>query len=156
MLNMALVAAIFLGSAYFVDALGARIAAWIIDVQIQKAAIWGWALLLSLPFLIAAYRKLKAFSMLLAEIAVKPEFAGAYADSTPRAIAERIPILASACIILLIFALSSSILQRGKLLIVVLLGASGLVLLLRCLLIVLHARLQIALIKTLDEPPDEK
>jgi CPA2 family monovalent cation:H+ antiporter-2 len=33
-------------------------------------------LLLSLPFLIAAYRKLKALSMLLAEMGVKPEMAG--------------------------------------------------------------------------------
>jgi CPA2 family monovalent cation:H+ antiporter-2 len=36
----------------------------------------GAALLLSLPFLIAAYRKLKALSMLLAEMGVKPEMAG--------------------------------------------------------------------------------
>lgn len=154
-LNLALVAAIFLVSAYFVDALGARIAAWIPDVQIQKAAIWGLALLLSLPFLIAAYRKLQAFSMLLAEITVKPEFAGAYTASTRRAIAELIPVLAIAGIMLLIFALSSSILPQGNLLILVLLGATGLVLLLRRRLIVLHARLQIALIRTLDEAPDK-
>jgi CPA2 family monovalent cation:H+ antiporter-2 len=156
MVNLALVAAVFLVSAYFVDALGARMAAWIADAQIQKAVIWGAALLLSLPFLVAAYRKLQAFSMLLAEIGVKPEFAGAYTRSTRRVISELIPVLAIAGIRLLIFALSSSILPPRNLLIVVLLGAAGLVVLLRRRLVVLHSRLQIALIETLDEKPDDK
>jgi CPA2 family monovalent cation:H+ antiporter-2 len=156
MVNLALVAAIFLISAYFVDVLAALISDWIPDVQIQKAGIWGFALLLSLPFLIAAYRKLQAFSMLLAEVAVKPEFAGAYTRSSRRVIAELIPILAIAGIMLLIFALSSSILPPRNLLIVVLLGAAGLALLLRRRLVILHTKLQIALIETLEQKPDEK
>jgi CPA2 family monovalent cation:H+ antiporter-2 len=154
--NLALVAAIFLVSAYFVEPLGTKMAPWVPDMQIQKAAIWGAALLLSLPFLIATYRKLQAFSMLLAEVGVKPEFAGAYTDRTRRVISELIPVLAIAGIMLLIFALSSSILPPLNLLIVVLLGAAGLGLLLRRRLVVLHSRLQIALIETLHEKPDEK
>jgi CPA2 family monovalent cation:H+ antiporter-2 len=39
---------------------------------------------------------------------------------------------------------------------VVLLGAAGLVVLLRRRLVVLHSRLQIALIETLDEKPDDR
>lgn len=156
LVNLALVATIFLGGAYFVDPLGLFISAWIPDPQIQKAVIWGVALLLSLPFLIATYRKLQAFSMLLAEVGVKPEFAGAYTAATRRLISELIPVLAIAGIMLLIFALSASILPPLNLLVVVLLGAAGLVLLLRRRLVILHTKLQIALIETLHETPDEK
>jgi CPA2 family monovalent cation:H+ antiporter-2 len=156
MINLALVAGIFLVSAYFVDALSARIADWTADVQIQKALIWGAALLISLPFLVATYRKLQAFSMLLAEVGVKPEFAGAHTERTRRLISELIPVLAIAGIMLLIFALSSSILPPFNLLIVVLLGAAGLAVLLWRRLIMLHSRLQVALIETLDEMPDDK
>lgn len=156
LVNLALVATIFLGGAYFVDPLGLFISAWIPDPQIQKALIWGAALLLSLPFLIATYRKLQAFSMLLAEVGVKPEFAGAYTAATRRLISELIPVLAIAGIMLLIFALSASILPPLNLLAVVLLGAAGLVVLLRRRLVILHTKLQIALIETLHETPDDK
>jgi hypothetical protein len=40
----------------------------IIHEGLEKAVVWSGALLLALPFLIAAYRKLKALSMLLAEM----------------------------------------------------------------------------------------
>jgi len=84
--------AIFLSGSFFVDGISAQIAGWIPDAQIQKAVIWGAALVLSLPFLIATYRKLQALAMLLAEVSVNPEFAGAYTSGVRRVISEVIPV----------------------------------------------------------------
>jgi CPA2 family monovalent cation:H+ antiporter-2 len=72
LVNIALVVAIFLCGAFFVDGIGGWLSTWIGDEQVRKAVIWGGALVLSLPFLIATYRKLQALAMLLAEVSVKP------------------------------------------------------------------------------------
>lgn len=64
--NLALVIAIFLAGGYFADTLSAWMSQWVAYDGLHKALIWGGALLVSLAFLIAAYRKLKALSMLLA------------------------------------------------------------------------------------------
>jgi len=60
--NLALVIAIFFAGSFFAVRIGGYLEGWISDPSWQKALIWGGALLLSLPFLIAAYRKLKALS----------------------------------------------------------------------------------------------
>ena len=72
-----------------------------------------------------------------------------------RIISEVIPVTSIACIMLLIFALSANILPPVNLLLLVLLGVAGLLWLLWSKFVRLHARLQIALIATLDEPPEE-
>jgi CPA2 family monovalent cation:H+ antiporter-2 len=100
-----------------------------------------------LPFLIAAYRKLKALAMMLAEASVH---AGRHTESVRRIVAEIIPAASTAAMLLLISALSSSILPPVELLIAVLgMGALILVLLWRTL-VKLHSRLQIALLETLQ------
>ena len=155
LINLALVVAIFLSGSFFVDGISAQIAGWIPDAQIQKAVIWGAALVLSLPFLIATYRKLQALAMLLAEVSVNPEFAGAYTSGVRRVISEVIPVMAIVGIMLLIFVLSASMLTALNLLMFVLLGAAGLMWLLWSRFVKLHSRLQIALFETLDEAPEE-
>jgi CPA2 family monovalent cation:H+ antiporter-2 len=156
LVNFALVAAIFLAGAYFIDGIGEQLAAWIADERVQKAVVWGGALIVSLPFLIAAYRKLKALSMLLAELGVSPELAGQYTDSARRVISEVIPVASIAGILLLLSALSASILPPTGLLILVLVVAAGLVALLWRWFIKLHSRLQIALIETLENDKDKQ
>jgi CPA2 family monovalent cation:H+ antiporter-2 len=52
--NLALVIAIFFSGAYFAARMSPYLQDWISDPSWQKALIWGGALLLSLPFLIAA------------------------------------------------------------------------------------------------------
>jgi CPA2 family monovalent cation:H+ antiporter-2 len=155
LVNIALVVAIFLCGAFFVDGIGGWMSAWIGDEQVRKAVIWGGALVLSLPFLIATYRKLQALAMLLAEVGVKPEFAGAYTSGVRRVISEVIPVMSIIGIMLLIFVLSASILPPLNLLAFVLLGVAGLLWLLWSKLIKLHSRLQIALFETLDEKPED-
>ncbi|HSC82850.1 MAG TPA: cation:proton antiporter, partial [Pseudomonas sp.] len=155
LVNLALVVAIFFSGAYFADALAGYLAPWLAQANLQKALIWGAALLLSLPFLIAAYRKLKALAMLLAEMAVSPEKAGRHTVRARRVIAELIPLLALVLIMLLLMGLSASILPTGELLLVIGLVAAVVIVLLRRWLIRLHSRLQIALMETLEHSQDQ-
>ncbi|MDI3370224.1 MULTISPECIES: cation:proton antiporter [Pseudomonas] len=148
--NLALVIAIFFSGGYFAGRIGNWLSEWVSDASQQKALIWGAALLLSLPFLIAAYRKLKALSMLLAEMGVKPEMAGRHTQRVRRVIAEVIPLLSLLVIFLLLSALSASILPTSELLLVIAVVAAVVVALLWRWFIRVHTRMQIALLETLE------
>ena len=148
--NLALVVAIFFAGSFFAARIGGYLEGWISDPSWQKALIWGGALLLSLPFLIAAYRKLKALSMLLAEMGVKPEMAGRHTQRVRRVISEVIPILSLLVIFLLLSALSASILPTNELLMVIAVVAAGVAALLWRWFIRIHTRMQVALLETLD------
>ncbi|MFW9268481.1 cation:proton antiporter [Pseudomonas sp. NR3] len=148
--NLALVIAIFVSGGYFAERVSAYLQDWISDPSWQKALIWGGSLFLSLPFLIAAYRKLKALSMLLAEMGVKPEMAGRHTQRVRRVIAEVIPLLSLLVIFLLLAALSASILPTNKLLVWIAVVAIALAALLWRWFVRLHTRMQVALLETLD------
>ncbi|MDH1631424.1 cation:proton antiporter [Pseudomonas mosselii] len=152
--NLALVIAIFFSGGYFAGRIGIWLSEWVADAGQQKALIWGAALLLSLPFLIAAYRKLKALSMLLAEMGVKPEMAGRHTQRVRRVIAEVIPLLSLLVIFLLLSALSASILPTSELLLVIVVVAAVVVALLWRWLIRVHTRMQVALLETLENSRD--
>ncbi|MDI2592861.1 cation:proton antiporter [Pseudomonas sp. 681] len=152
--NLALVIAIFFSGAFFAERMSAYLQDWISDPSWQKALIWGVALLLSLPFLIAAYRKLKALSMLLAEMGVKPEMVGRHTQRVRRVIAEVIPILSLLVIFLLLAALSASILPTNKLLVLIAVVAAAVAALLWRWFIRVHTRMQVALLETLDNHKD--
>lgn len=150
--NLALVAAIFLGGGYFAGPIEAWLGLWLAQPNLHKALIWGAALLLSLPLLIAAYRRLKGLSILLAE-------SGVHSYRPPRvrrALAELIPLLTIGSFLPLLAALSSSILPPGEWLLIIGLLAAVLLALLWRWFVRLHARLHSALQETLDqhEPPE--
>ncbi|MBK5480164.1 cation:proton antiporter [Pseudomonas sp. TH21] len=152
--NLALVVAIFFAGSYFAARIGGYLEGWISDPSWQKALIWGGALLLSLPFLIAAYRKLKALSMLLAEMSVKPEMAGRHTQRVRRVIAELIPLLSLLVIFLLLAALSASILPTNKLLVLIAVVTAAVAAVLWRWFIRVHTRMQVALLETLDNHKD--
>lgn len=152
--NLALVVAIFFAGSFFAARIGGYLEGWISDPSWQKALIWGGALLLSLPFLIAAYRKLKALSMLLAEMSVKPEMAGRHTQRVRRVIAELIPILSLLVIFLLLAALSASILSTNKLLVLIAVVTAAVAAVLWRWFIRVHTRMQVALLETLDNHKD--
>lgn len=152
--NLALVVAIFFAGGFFAARIGGYLEGWISDPSWQKALIWGGALLMSLPFLIAAYRKLKALSMLLAEMSVKPEMAGRHTQRVRRVIAELIPILSLLVIFLLLAALSASILPTNKLLVLIAVVAAAVAAVLWRWFIRVHTRMQVALLETLDNHKD--
>jgi CPA2 family monovalent cation:H+ antiporter-2 len=147
--NLALVVAIFFCGGYFAERIGEYLNEWISETGQQKAWIWGAALLVSLPFLIAAYRKLKALSMLLAEMGVKPEMAGRHTERVRRVIAEVIPLLSLLVIFLLLAALSASILPTSELLLLIVVVAAVVAAVLWRWFIRVHTRMQIALLETL-------
>lgn len=151
LVNLAVVAALFLASGHALGLFNERIAVWIADERIQKTVMWALALFISLPFLIAAYRKLKALSMLLAELSVRPAVAGQYTGRARQLISEVIPVASLVGILLLIVALSASILPPTGLLVLVLIAGAGVAALLWRWFIRLHSRLQIALIETFEK-----
>jgi len=148
-INLALVMAIFFSGGYFAERIGGYMSEWIADESLQKAWICGAALLLSLPFLIAAYRKLKALSMLLAEMGVKPEMAGRHTARVRKVIAEVIPLLSLLVIFLLLAALSASILPTSELLMLIAVIAAIVAAVAWRWFIRVHTRMQIALLETL-------
>lgn len=149
--NLALVVALFFCGGYFAEQIGSYLSAWISDVGWHKALICGAALLVSLPFLIAAYRKLKALAMLLAEMGVKPEMAGRHTARVRRIIAEVIPVLALVVMFVMLAALSASILPSTELLLGIAVIAAVLVAVLWRWFVRLHTRMQVALLETLEQ-----
>ncbi|SDS41953.1 cation:proton antiporter [Pseudomonas fuscovaginae UPB0736] len=152
--NLALVVAIFFAGGFFALPIAAYLEGWVSEPSWHKALIWGGALLLSLPFLIAAYRKLKALSMLLAEMGVKADMAGRHTQRVRRVIAEVIPILSLLVIFLLLSALSASILPTNELLVLIAVVAAAVAALLWRWFIRVHTRMQVALLETLENNKD--
>ncbi|WP_287809450.1 cation:proton antiporter [Pseudomonas sp.] len=152
--NLALVMAIFFSAGYFAGPIARYMGQWVSDPRWHNALIWGAALLLSLAFLIAAYRKLKALSMLLAEMGVKPEMAGRHTARVRKVVAEVIPLVSLLVIFLLLAALSASILPTSELLILVGLVAAAVAAVLWRWFIRVHTRMQVALLETLGSNQD--
>ena len=151
LVNCALVAAVFVGGAYFVGVIGKNLPHRIMDEDIQHMLVWGGALIISLPFLIAAYRKLAALSMLLAELGTSLQ----PAQGARKFLFKLIPIASILGILLLIAMLSARILPPPHLLIVVLAIAAGISALLWKFFVRLHTRLQVALFETMEQSRDE-
>jgi CPA2 family monovalent cation:H+ antiporter-2 len=152
--NCALVAAVFLAGAYLV---GSRsMVTSIADPRIQRTVVWGAALVISLPFLIAAYRKLEALSMLLDELRMNRQASGRYQAGVRHTVFRLIPALSIVGILLLVAALSASILPPAEWMVLVLIGAGGLAALFWHPFVKLHARLQVALFRTLEEDKGDR
>ncbi len=154
LVNCAMTAAVFVAGIYVFGIVEINLATSIADEQIQKAIVWGGALLISLPFLIATYRKLKALSLLFAEITISA--GGRFAQGMRRVTAEVIPLVSIVVILLLIGSMSASILPSNEMLAILLTGAAVLTALLWKVFVRWHSRLQIALFETLEEEADDK
>ncbi|MCM1129236.1 MAG: cation:proton antiporter [Alistipes senegalensis] len=152
--NLSIVVAIFLGSAYIANFMGAWLEKGIQDTDYQKSIIWGTTVLLSLPFLIAAFRKFKALSMLLAEMSVRESVTGRYTKQVRHAISEIIPLLFVAATLFILAALSAGILPKGLSLLLAIGVIIAIMLVLRQWFIRIHSRLQIALYETMDHSHD--
>ncbi len=121
------------------------------DIHLEHAVTWGVCLIVSLPFLIAIYRKLKALSMIIAELSVKPNESGEYNITLRTTIAGIIPVAAMMGIILMIIALSASILPPFELFTLVVILAILLALVLWSWFIKLHSKLQITFMENFSK-----
>jgi CPA2 family monovalent cation:H+ antiporter-2 len=151
-INVLLVVTLFMLGAY----VNAHNWAWFsmigIGRELRHTLIWATALFLSLPMLIAVYRKAEALGMLLAEIGISERFTGAYTQPMRNVLARIIPLVTLLALGVLVSALGSTILPpRGVALSLALLGVVLAVVMWRNL-VQMHARLQAALKDTLDKP----
>ncbi|HET6587955.1 MAG TPA: cation:proton antiporter [Oleiagrimonas sp.] len=153
--NVVLVIALFVLGAY-VNAHNWR---WFSELgiyrQARHAIIWAIALFLSLPMLIAVYRKAEALGMLLAELGIRERFAGEYTHAMRMVLAQLIPLATLLGLALLVGALGSTILPSRGLLFMLLAVGIVMALILWRGLVKVHARLQATLRDTIYKP-DEK
>jgi CPA2 family monovalent cation:H+ antiporter-2 len=152
--NLALVAAIFLAVSYSAPHSARLLAHWLADEPLQRVVQWSVALVVSLPFLVAVYRKTKSLALLLAEVSVQPTTAGRFTSALRHAIADLVPIVSMVGVFLLVAALSGSILPPTGLLVAVLVCAALLLALVWRWCVKIHASMQIALRETFEEQPD--
>ncbi|CAL8473262.1 MULTISPECIES: cation:proton antiporter [unclassified Caballeronia] len=152
--NLALVAAIFLGASYSAPFASGYLARWLDTDNAQRVVLWSAALVVALPFLVAVYRKLESLALLLAEVSVQPAKAGRFTRAIRSAISGLIPIVAMFGVFLLVAALSGGILPPFGLMVGVLLCAALLLTVLWRWCVKIHATMQIALRETFEEPRD--
>jgi len=151
-INILLVVTLFMIGAYVNGHSWGWFAVFGIHRDLRHTLIWACALFLSLPMLIAIYRKAEALGMVLAEIGIRERFAGSYTQAIRNVLARIIPLVTLLALALLVSALGSTILPpRGIALSLVVLGVVLAVVLWRGL-VKMHARLQAALKETLDKP----
>ncbi|MBU6248774.1 MAG: cation:proton antiporter [Xanthomonadaceae bacterium] len=150
--NVMLVITLFVVGAY----INAHNWAWFSQLGLSRDArhtlIWAVALFLSLPMLIAVYRKAEALGMLLAELGIRERHAGGYTRAIRGVLARLIPLATLFALSVLVGALGSTILPpRG---IALSLAAAGVVLAIVMWrgLVTVHARLQAALRDTIAKP----
>lgn len=125
-----------------------------VDREQRHTLIWALALFLSLPMLIAVYRKAEALGMLLAELGIRERFAGAYTQAIRNVLARLIPLATLFALALLVGALGSAILPPLGVAISLLVALLALAVVLWRNLVKLHARLQTALKETLEKPDE--
>ncbi|MCB5191821.1 cation:proton antiporter [Methylobacillus arboreus] len=152
--NLCMVSALFLGAVWLVNVYLVNLPSPMRDIMWQQAATWGIALLLAAPFLIAAFRKLQSLGLLLADHSTQG-MTGSDCSRVQRFIAKAVNVLAAVGMTLLILALSHRIMPPLDVWIVVLLIVAGLVTLLWRWFVLLHYRMQIALIETLNQEKEE-
>ena len=118
-----------------------------------KAALWLGAMLLSLPLLIAVFRKLSALAMLLSEMSVTRVAGGVNTNSLRSVVANTIVAAGCIMLVLIILLLSSTILPSWKLLFVQALIVAVTAILLRRSFTKLYSKAQFALQETLAQAP---
>lgn len=154
--NVILVIALFVLGAY----INANNWRWFSDLGIYResrhAIIWAVALFLSLPMLIAVYRKAEALGMLLAELGIRERFAGEYTHAMRSVLAQLIPLATLLGLALLVGVLGSAILPSRGVMIMLLVVGVGMALVLWRGLVQVHARLQATLRDTIYKPEDKQ
>jgi CPA2 family monovalent cation:H+ antiporter-2 len=121
---------------------------------VRRSLIWAAALFVSLPMLIAVYRKADALGMLLAELGISEQVHGVRTAGLRRVLGKLVPLASLAGMALLVSALGSSILPpRGVLLALLAIGAFT-VWFLWGSLVRVHARMQAALRDLMQQEHD--
>jgi len=144
-INMALVVAVFLGAAWLKPRMLDWLPQWTAGETLRRSLLWSLALFLSMPMLIAAYRKADALGMVLAELGIREGVAGARTYALRRVLGKMITLAVLVILAVLVMALGSAILPSRGVLVLLLLVAGALAAFLWRAFIQVHARLQATL-----------
>ena len=144
-LNLTLIAGVFLAAAFLAQGSPRWLPRVYESAESMKALLWLCAMLLSLPLLIATFRKLQALGILLSEMSVNFDAAGARVASYRAIVSHAIPVAGLMGMGLLILLLSSTLLPPLKVLILLGLVVVLIAFLLWRSLIKLYSKAQIAL-----------
>ncbi|HEY3521424.1 MAG TPA: cation:proton antiporter [Rhodanobacteraceae bacterium] len=154
--NVLLVCAVFAGGAWLQNAIPRYWPQLALTENARRSAIWAIALFLSLPMLIAIYRKADALGMLLAELGIRESLHGERTGALRRVLAKLVPLAALLGLALLVNVLGAAILPpRGVLIALLVIGAATAWFLWNALVRV-HARMQAALRDLVDKPDEAK
>jgi CPA2 family monovalent cation:H+ antiporter-2 len=155
-LSFGLVAGLFIAATFFATAGRGYLPNLPIEEENLRAILWVAAMILSLPMLIAIFRKLQALGMLIAEISVSLEKGGARTQSI-RAVVSVIVVTVGTLAVGIAVLLLSTVLQPPARLLVFLVPVIGLLtVLLWKRFVRVYARAQVALHETLSQPPVER
>lgn len=152
-LNVMLIAGVFIAAVF----IGQKNPEWYEKLPFDgiglNALLWFGAVFLSLPMVIAAYRKLEALGMLLAELRVKQLSSPARAKEIKAVISTTVPLAGAIGLGLLIFSLSAPLLPSLEILIVLLLILAALTYLLWRSFVKVYSKAQVAIQETLAAKP---
>jgi monovalent cation:H+ antiporter-2, CPA2 family len=155
-LNAALVAAIFIGAGFFSQHPPGWLKQLGLAGEALKAGLWLTAMILSLPLLIAAFRKLQALGMLIAEIRVTEANAGERTRAIREVVAQSVLIAGVVALSLYLLVLSSTLLPSFNVVLILLVIVVLVAILLWRQFIKLYSRAQIALRETFSQQPAQK
>jgi CPA2 family monovalent cation:H+ antiporter-2 len=152
-LNVALVAAVFAAAGFA----WRHPPDWLKDLSLGrdtvKAALWLGAMLLSLPMLIATFRKMQALGMLISEMRVTRARAGERTAAVRAVVAQSVLIAGVVLLSLFVLILSWTVLPSLEILVGLLVILALVTWLLWRSFIRIHSQAQIALRETLSQPP---
>jgi CPA2 family monovalent cation:H+ antiporter-2 len=153
-LNLALMTGVFVTAVALAPRVGSilpRLSDW---AGGPGAAMWLAAMLLCLPLLVATLRKMRAMSVVLAELTVKRAAAPQQLATARSAVSSTIFLTGSCAVLVLVLALGSAILPRWHVLLVMLVLVAVVALATWPSLIKVYAKAQISLHQTLTRPPE--
>jgi monovalent cation:H+ antiporter-2, CPA2 family len=152
-LNLALAAGVFLVAAF----LGKRPPAWLSEIpggaKGMKAVLWLASAVVSLPFLIATFRKLQALGLLVAELSVTRERAGERTAVMQTMVSQVIVLAGVVGLGVFVLALSFTLLPRVDVLVLLLLIVAAVTMAWWRFFVKLHSIGQVALRETFAQPP---
>jgi CPA2 family monovalent cation:H+ antiporter-2 len=154
-LNTTLIIGIFLVSRYAAVLLRREYRYFGAHDSLTRALLWLAAMILALPLIVATLRKVRAMAMLISEIVVTRQAAGAQVQTIRAVVTNTLLIAGVASLGLLLLVISSAILPPWPVMAVLLLGLVGIAGLMWKSFIQLYAKAQYALGETLTRPHDE-
>jgi len=156
LLNLTLTAGVFI-AAIFLRELNP---AWLKQLAIPQrwfdAVLWAAALLLSMPMLIASFRKLEAIAIIVGEMSVQKLSEGTARNTMQSIVTRSVLIAGTVALGIVLLLLSATLLPSGKALVVLVVIVAGITSLLWRSFVRVYSKAQVSLRETLQQLPPPK